>query len=311
MRVAAIVGVLAAACGLAACTAAPQQAVAPADAVDRARRLDLEGRHVEAVDLYRDVLARTPDSFDAHYGIARALDLAGRYEEAQQHFATAIDLAPEGVKDQALRMMGLSHVFGRDPAAAATYFEQVFDRRMAARNFAAAADVANELGRVYLEFGDPENAWQWYQRGYDVAARQTGRSSAQVDLAEFRWAHAQARIAARRGDAAEARRREAVVRAVLDKGSNPDQEIHYPYLRGYVAFHLGNHDEAVEALRRADQEDPFILMLLARALERSGHPEAARSYYREVLASSSHGIANAIARPVARDEAGTPVLSPG
>ena len=50
------------------------RAPAQQDAVNGARRLDLDGRHDAAVALYRQVLGRTPDSFDAHYGIARALD---------------------------------------------------------------------------------------------------------------------------------------------------------------------------------------------------------------------------------------------
>jgi tetratricopeptide (TPR) repeat protein len=283
-----------------ACAPAPQEAVPPAEAIAQARRLDLDGRHAEAVAMYRETLERVPDSFDAQYGIARALDLVDRYEEAQEHFARAIELAPDGVKDQALRMMGLSQTFARDPAAAATYFEQVFDRRQAAGNFAGAADVANELGRVHLELGDPDDAARWYRLGNETAARQDGRSAAQIDLTEFRWAHAQARIAARRGDEAEARRQEAVVRALLDKGSNQDQQVHVPYLRGYIEFHLGNYEGAVAALRDADQEDPFILMLLGQALERAGQTEDAQRYYRDVLASASHAVTNAIARPVAR-----------
>ncbi len=281
-------------------------ACAPAqgDVVNQARRLDLEGQHDAAIALYREALDRMPDSFDAHYGIARALDLAGSYEEARRHFAMAIDLAPEGTKDQALRMMGVSHTFVGDAPGAATYFGQVFDRRVAARNFAGATEVANELGRVYLEIGDPDNALRWYRTGYETAARQPDRPAALADLAELRWAHAQARIAARRGDAAETWRQEAVVRALLDKGSNPDQQIHHPYLRGYIDFHLGDYEGAIAELRQADQEDPFILMLLAEAFEKSGNAEKAREYYRKVLASTSHAVTNAFARPRARHQLG-------
>lgn len=296
------IGVCAVALIAVGCTAPPQVAETPAQLISRARSLDLDGRHTEAVTLYRDALEQSPNSFDAHYGIARALDLAGRYEDARPHFSTAIELAPEGVKDQALRMMGVSHTFVRDANAAAPYFERVFERRVAAGNFAGASDVANELGRVYLEFGHPDRASQWYQTGYETAARQPRRSPAQIDLAELRWAHAQARIAARRGNEADARRHMLVVHDLIEKGTNPDQRIHYPYLEGYVDFHLGDYDGAVAALRKADQEDPFILMLLAQALERKGQLSEARAYYREVLTSSSHAVTNAFARPIAREK---------
>src|SRR5205807_8587432 len=96
------------------------------DAVNQARRLDLEGKTNEAIALYRQALGRTPGSFDAHYGIARALDLAGSYEEARQHFAKAIELAAEGDKDQAIRMMGVSYASVSKTSEAAKYCRQGF-----------------------------------------------------------------------------------------------------------------------------------------------------------------------------------------
>jgi len=82
------------------------------DLISQARRLDLAGKQDAAIALYAQVLQSVPESFDAQYGLARALDLAGRYEEAREHFAKAIDLASESEKDQAIRMMGVSFVLG-------------------------------------------------------------------------------------------------------------------------------------------------------------------------------------------------------
>ena len=146
--------------------AAPARVLAQKDLVNQAHRLDLAGKQDAAIALYRQALARAPDSFDAHYGIARALDLTGNYIDARHHFARAIELAPEGVKDQALRMMGVSYVFTGNTTEAARYFQQVFDRQIAAGNLVSAAEVANELGRVYLEFGNIDTASRWYRTGY-------------------------------------------------------------------------------------------------------------------------------------------------
>jgi tetratricopeptide (TPR) repeat protein len=277
-------------------------AAAQDDLVSQARRLDLAGKQDEAIGLYARALQRTPDSFDAQYGIARALDLAGRYAEARDHFARAIALSTEGEKDQALRMMGVSYAFVRDARAAAPYFQQVFNRRVKGGNFAGAAEVANEMGRVYLELGDLDAAQREYRTAFDTAARQPGRSAAEIDLAALRWAHAQARIAARRGNAAEARRQEAAVKALVDKGTNADQQVQYAYLIGYDAFYLKDYPKAIAALRMADETDPFILFLLARAYEQSGQPGPAREYYQKTLASTSHAVNNAFARPVAREK---------
>jgi len=273
---------------------------AQSSVLSRALRLDNSGQHDEAIALYRQVLAKDARSYEAHYGIARALDLKGSYAEAREHFARAIDLArDEGARDQALRMMGVSWTFVGNAKQATPFFKRVFDRRLDARDFAGAAEEANEIGRVLLELGDLNGAQQWYRSGFDTAGRVARQSAADRDLAALRWAHAQARIAIRRGNRAEAERQMAVVKSLVDKGANPDQRVQYPYLAGYVAFYAKDYRKAVAELQQADQEDPFILLLTAEAYEQLGEASRAREDYRKVLSSNSHAVNNAFARPVA------------
>jgi tetratricopeptide (TPR) repeat protein len=275
-------------------------AIAQNDAA-RAFRLDNTGHQDEAIVLYRQVLARDARSYDAHYGIARALDLNGTYSEAREHFAKAIELAADdGSRDQALRMMGVSWTFVGDARQATPFFKRVFDRRLAAGDLSGAAEEANEIGRVLLELGDLPGARQWYQTGFDTARRAPKQSARERDLAALRWAHAQARIAIRLGNRPEAQKQAGVVKALLDKGTNPDQQIQYPHLTGYIAFHAQDYTRAVADLQQADQEDPFVLILTAEAYEHLGDTSRARDYYRKVLASNSHAINTALARPIAR-----------
>jgi tetratricopeptide (TPR) repeat protein len=285
---------IAAACGRS------KRAPPTVDLIGQARKLERDGQEDAAIAAYRSALAQNPNSFDAQYGIARTLDLAGSYDEARQHFTKAIDLAPDGAKEQTLRMMGIAWTFVGNVAEATRYFTQVFDRRVAAGNTAGAAEEANELGRVYLELGQLDQAETWYRTGHDMAGREAGQPAAQVDLADMRWAHAQARLAARRGQEKEAIQQEAVVERLLDKGGNEDQRIQDAYLRGYVEFYLGHYPAAVTELEKADQLDPCVLLLLAQANDKLEQPDRARAYYRKVLASTSHAVNSAFARPIAR-----------
>jgi len=291
---------------LAICTAtvaAGQQPASnpdPLDLVKQARVLNNQGDQNGALALYKQALDRSPDLFDAHLGAGIVLDLLGRYADARQHLARAVEVAPDGSKNQALTVMGVSYAFEGDAAAASRFYRQVFDRQEATQDLVGAAESANALGRVYLECGDLDNAFKWYQTGYETSRRQSRLTADQIDLWDLRWAHAQARIAARRHKADEARRQIAVVKSLLDKGTNEDQQIQLPYLVGYVDLFLNDYQGAIAELQKADQKDPFILVLLAQAYEKSGDRAKARERYAEVLASNAHSLNNAFARPVAR-----------
>jgi tetratricopeptide (TPR) repeat protein len=176
----------------------------------------------------------------------------------------------------------------------------VFVALVAKPDFEAAAGVANELARIQLESGDIDGAAQWYKTGYDTAMRKPDMKDADKNLWAFRWAHAQARIAARRGQRNEADKQVAAAKAALAKANNPEQAQFLPYLVGYVAFYGGDYKAAISQLEKASQDDPFILLLLAVSYEKSGDPARAKDYYVKVMAINSHSPTNAFARPVAR-----------
>src|ERR1019366_8704393 len=100
---------------------------------------------------------------------------------------------------------------------------------------------------------------------------------ARQDLWNFRWEHAQARIAARRGDQAEAQKHVAAAKAILDKGTIPEQAPFFPYLKGYVAFYAGDYKAALEELKQANQNDPFIQCMVGRAVGPAEHVDTWRS----------------------------------
>jgi len=267
-----------------------------ADVIKQGRELNSQGKQDEALALYAKALKLEPNSYDAHLATGIALDLSGKYDEARQHLAKAIELAPAESKIQALKSMEISYAFERKPQEAAKYEQEAFNLQTAAKKFVDAAGTANELARIYLESGDLNSATNWYRNGYSTASM----APEQKDLWDFRWEHAQARIAARRGQKVEAQKHVAAAKAILDKGTNPNQAIFFPYLTGYVAFYSGDFKTAIADLQQADQKDPFILALIAQAYEKAGDKSQAMDYYRKVLTFNSHNPTNAFARPIAK-----------
>jgi tetratricopeptide (TPR) repeat protein len=272
----------------------------PAELVKRGQELNNAGKQDEALALYRQAIAANPKSLDAHLAAGVSLDLQGKYEEARRYLAKAIELASAETKDRALRTMAVSYAFEGRGSDAAGYEKQVFDARLAKSDFVAAAEIANELGRIFLESGSLNDAQQWYKAGYDTALRKKDLTEADKNLWLFRWEHAQGRIAARRGQGDEAQQHIHSAKLALDKANNPDQARFFPYLVGYVAFYSGDAKTALSEFQKADQRDPFILCLMAQSYEKLGDQATAAENYRKVMAINTHSPANAFARPVAR-----------
>jgi tetratricopeptide (TPR) repeat protein len=279
-----------------------QQTPAPAapDLVKQGEKLNSEGKQDDALALYRQALTMSPNLYEAHLASGIALDLKGNYTEAREHLAKAIEVAPAESRQQALRAMAMSYAFEGNANEAGKFEQQVFDPRMSAHDYIGAAEIGNELARIYLESGDTANAYKWYQSGYETAQHKPDLSDADKNLWVFRWEHAQARIAARRGKAGEAQQHVAAAKAALDKANNPDQARFVPYLTGYVAFYTGDYKTAIADLQKADQRDPLILALIGESYEKSGDRSQAMDYYHKVLAINTHNPTNAFARPLVK-----------
>jgi tetratricopeptide (TPR) repeat protein len=272
------------------------------DLVKQGQKLNSDGQQDEALALYDRALQLSPNLVQADLAAGIALDLQAKYPQARQRLSKAIDEAPPASKVLALRTMAISYAFEHNADEAAKYERQAFDVQSSANQFADAAGTADELARIYLESGDPDNAFQWYQTGHLIALRQPNLTAAEKDLWEFRWESAVARIRVRQNRNDEARQHLAAAKAILDKGTNPDQVRFYPYLSGYVAFYLADYKNSIADLQKGDQHDPFVLSLLAQAYEKSVDKTQALDYYRKVLTINSHSPTNAFARPLAKEK---------
>jgi tetratricopeptide (TPR) repeat protein len=257
---------------------------------------DLDG----AVGTLRGIVAAAPESFDARLALGRALDLQGSHRQARTHLEQALKLATDQQRNTALTTLGISYAFESKADEAARYYQRAFDAQIQADNLNGAANVANALGRIYLESGNLQKAEQWYTTGHETAKKIPGLTAADSTLWEMRRHNAFGRIAARRGQQAAAREHAAAAKALLDKGLNDNQRPFYPYLLGYIAFFGKDYRAAIDELKKGDEDDPFVLGLIAQAAEKLGDRTTAAEYSRRVMAIPAHSINAAFARPRAR-----------
>ena len=279
---------------------APAQRQQP-EFIRQGQQLMRERKLEEALALYRQTLQSQPLSLPGNIAAGNVLDLMGKGEEARKYFQKAIEVAekPEQ-KASANRSMAMSYAFEGNCKKTVEYEQKVLDYFAAAKDFFQQGEIADEAARVCIDSGDWDTALHWYKVGHDTGLKEPDIKPARVDLWNFRWEHAQARIAARRGNLAESQDHITAAKAILDKGTNPEQAAFFPYLRGYVAFYGQDYKTAAEELSKANQNDPFIQCLLGQTYERLGEKDKAVESYRKAAAAIAHNPPAAYAVPFAK-----------
>jgi tetratricopeptide (TPR) repeat protein len=283
------------------CAQAPRQE--QPEFIKQGQQLLREGKPEQALALYRQTLQSSPKSLPALIAGGSVLDLMGRGQEARTYFDNAISAADTPKhKAMAQRAMAMSYAFEVNCPKTIEYEQKVFDYFAAVKDFYQQGEIADEAARVCIDSGDLDTAYHWYQLGHDTGLKEPNITPARVDLWNFRWEHARARIAARRGNHEDALKHVAAAKAILAKGNVPQQEQFFPYLEGYVAFYGGDYKAALEDLLKANQKDPFIQCLIAQTYEKLGDKAKSLEYYREASKAISHNPPAAYAVPFARNK---------
>lgn len=224
---------------------------------------------------------------------AQRLDTEGKHAEARAIFQALIDNAPNPAqKAAAQRRMAMSYGFDGNCAKVIEYEEQVIaywvTRRAEEPQNAhyQEGEMANEAARVCIDWGFLDEAERMYRRGSDLGNAEPEPRTHPRSLWDYRLAHALARLAARRGNAAEAKRHVAEARRILD--SDPKmaegQEQYYPYLVGYVALFTNDLATAEAQLTKATEllrNDPFQVVLLGMTYEKKGDQAKAMELFRK------------------------------
>ena len=234
------------------------------------------------------------------------LDLDGQGPEARQVFQQAIDSAPTpAAKANAQRAMAMSWGFEGNCGKTVEY-EQMVIAYWATREteephnaFYQQGEMADEGARICIDSGDLDAARRWYEKGHELGLKEPDLSPDRKALWEYRLEHALARIAARRGNRAEAEKHIAAARASLNKMTElrAQQEPFFPYLTAYVAFYLGDYQKALTGLQESNQDDPSVQCLLGQTYEKLGEKEKAMECYRKAMtAATAHNPPAAYAR---------------
>ena len=246
---------------------------------------------------------------------ASRLDAEGSTKNARELLVKLVESAPDpAARAEAQRALAMSYAFDGDCANTAKQEDLVIaywitrEQAEPQNAFYQQGEMANEAARVCIDAGDLNTAEKYYRRGTELGLKEPDPRTHPKSLWDFRLSHALARLAARRGNKAEAQKQVAVARAALDgdKAMAQQQERFFPYLTGYVALYNGDLKSAEADLTKAlslqgNATDPFFNCLLAMTYEKLGQKERARELYQKAYdLATGHNPPAAFVRPFAR-----------
>lgn len=266
------------------------------------------------------------DPFQVALRDAGQLDTRGRTSEARVAFQRLIDsAATAAARAAAQRGMAMSYAFDGDCANTVKYEEMVIaywktrEREEPQNAFYQQGEMANEAARVCIDVGELATAERYYRMGSELGLREPTPNTHARNLWDFRLHHALGRLAARRGDKAEAKRQVDAARRALDVADSAmksQQERFFPYLVGYVALYTDDLSTADSELTKAvamrgNERDPFMYLLLAMTNEKLGRQEKAKALYQKAYElATAHNPPAAFVRPLARKKLGLSSDSP-
>lgn len=273
------------------------------------------GKTADALAAVREELKANPTSTQA----ASMLDTLGATTEARAVFQKAIDAASAPAdRAGAQRGMAMSYAFDGDCNNTVKYEELVIDywktREQAEPQnaFYQEGEMANEAARVCIDNGQLDTAEHWYREGARMGLMEPGNQTHPKSLWDFRLAHALGRLAARRGNNAEAQRQIAEAKKALDGDPKmaEDQQRFFPYLTGYVALYTNDLKTAETELTKAvalqgNQNDPFMHCLLGMTYEKLGQADKAKAEYQRAYDNATqHNPPGAFVRPFTKKKLG-------
>ncbi len=226
------------------------------------------------------------------------------YAQAAAHFRRALEKI-DGNATPFMPFFGLAwtHLYeGRAQAALRVEKEylQRYSRNGASEGFPPVW-IWNQIARIQLETGSPEEALESYEAGYK-SVPSSALDETQKKIWYGRLLHGKARSLAKMGKINEARKIAEQMKKMIEEGGERGKRFwtSYHYLAGYIELEAGNAAAAAKHLQQANLSDVFHKMLLARAVYQLGEKQHALKLYEEILQSRRNSVERALAYPEAK-----------
>ncbi len=254
------------------------------------------GRYREAIDEYQKALDLNPNFPSAYVGIGHAYIFLGEPDEARKAFIKLRFIARnDGETRQAYLWLAGSYLFEGDHDGAIGEIEKRMEIAKAKDDKTSMANDAALIAQVLLDAGRADQAQAHFTEALGFLAEASVPAPVR-ETARISSLYYAARLALVRGDLAVAAAKAAEYSTAVQQRRVPEEVRNSHLVYGLIADARGDHREAVAQLLKANQNDPRVLLALARAQAAAGEKEAAIATCKLALVFNRPDLANAFVR---------------
>lgn len=258
------------------------------------------GRFEEAIAKYKQALEIDPNFVASYVGISNNQMFLGEMDAARETLATLTEVArTDGERRQACTWTAASYLHQDDFDGALAEIQRRYDIAAETDDRSAMSGDLNLMGDILLRAGRTDRAVEKYEASVDMMLSSDATDEVKK-ATERNIVFDLARVALWRGDLAAATELAADYREAVAEHDIRFEVQQSHELDGMVALAEGDNDTALVQLAQANQQNPEVLMLTARARAAAGDVAAARQACQRVIDFNQLGFNLAYVRNNAR-----------
>jgi tetratricopeptide (TPR) repeat protein len=258
------------------------------------------GKYDESIAQYKKALEVNPGFIASHIGIATNLNFKGDYSKAREQLKELYAIARnDGERRAALFAMAVSHVDEGNPEEGIAMVKKQF--AIAEENDDPANMAADFVatGNILMEEAKPEEAMKFFEKAW-ITVKKSDLSDRTKENAQQGFRFNSCRVALMKGHLDKAKQLNLEYLKVAEEKKNTFQIWAAHQLKGMIALQEKDYKAAVDALGKANLQNPYNLYRLAQAYEGMGDKAAAKEY---CIKAAHHNTLNSMQYAFTRQKA--------
>jgi tetratricopeptide (TPR) repeat protein len=260
------------------------------------------GRYDESIVQYKKSLERDPAFSFSLIGLGDNYALKGDYEQARKYYQECFDKAKDiNWKFNALFSRAVSYVHEGKTNLALSAFDEY--RTLAEKENLVPNQIwsYSNQGYVNIETGKPQEGMKSFDKAIEMITKSNLPEADKENMITTSMGWRTYYLAAN-GETDKAKAELAKFKLKIDSRKNPNEEMGFYTVSGYLELKSGNFDKAIQDLSKGYKENPLIWYFTGLAYGKKGDKQNASKLFEKITKWNVNSLELALVRRRAMEE---------